>query len=676
MKILVVAHSVSAGGAENALRRCVDLLRIKHTVEILFPSKTGVEISHYQGQEVPCYEISMPFALPDITSSVLGLSKIDWNSIIDPLKSKGFDLVVTNTVVMLHGGIIARILGIPHITYVHENIAEDPDLFPFGLNSDGYLKLIESQSSHMLCCSDFIRCFFPNSSTTTLYPYDFEQSVTSFDVNSRVGAFHLMVIGAKSRRKNVHFSVTLLKALRLRGHEVHLHLLGNDGSGTGTLQKHIQLRQEPNLHLYPAVPDPYALTKGLRVITLVCATAEPFGLTVVESLQRGIPVVASSSGGPNELLDAENIYQINDLDSAVRALEAVMCDYQSAALKAFENFERLRSQHTTDKECVRLESAIELAIKKFSNDHDLRLSKTWLDQLLPLMSRMHMPVLEPRIIAENVAKVSIDTHRPMGVDQVMQRVEDEVRRPGLAVQEDVRYFDVVPYADSPQMGNLYKHGLGLAIELLSTYRDEARVKMTAFVILALKSRLTLGGSPKVLALGDGLGLDAIRLAQAGFAVDYIDYDDSNMAKIAKLNCATAIKMEPHLNIQFVNRISCEYDAVVCLEVIEHVADPLGFFRSISQRIKPGGFLLISECFDGIVDRWPTHLYLNETLAARLPSFAWPDFELEDINRNPFAKPYLFKKVVRTDSLDHHSDVLGDPHVARSILSTMTRLGAM
>jgi glycosyltransferase involved in cell wall biosynthesis len=50
------------------------------------------------------------------------------------------------------------------------------------------------------------------------------------------------------------------------------------------------------------------------------ADSEPYGLTITKSLQRGMPVVSSRSGGPSELLSNAWLNEVDDLDGCVRIL--------------------------------------------------------------------------------------------------------------------------------------------------------------------------------------------------------------------------------------------------------------------------------------------------------------------------------------------------------------------
>jgi len=149
MKILIVAHSPYDGGAERALSNLVDLLLPRHTVEVLFPRAAGISIDHFQRQGIACHVLPMYSALPYFAASALHHAAIDFDAIAESLRPNKYDLVLSNTLVVLHGGLLAHKLSLPHISYLHEVLTPE-DLQPYGLSSSAYLALIEAQSNHIM----------------------------------------------------------------------------------------------------------------------------------------------------------------------------------------------------------------------------------------------------------------------------------------------------------------------------------------------------------------------------------------------------------------------------------------------------------------------------------------------------------------------------------------------
>ena len=126
-----------------------------------------------------------------------------------------------------------------------------------------------------------------------------------------------------------------------------------------------------------------------------------------------------------------------------------------------------------------------------------------------------------------------------------------------------------------------------------------------------------------------------------------------MSKCAELNFKAVMSNASYpLVLSILSEPSTFYDVIISLEVIEHVADPKAFMKYVSNLLTPGGLLFMSECFDGIYDKWPTHLYSNEKYASILPVLAAPYFKLLDINTHPIGKPYLFSKNL-TDKIEEN-----------------------
>nr|WP_314442558.1 bifunctional 2-polyprenyl-6-hydroxyphenol methylase/3-demethylubiquinol 3-O-methyltransferase UbiG [uncultured Sphingomonas sp.] len=94
-----------------------------------------------------------------------------------------------------------------------------------------------------------------------------------------------------------------------------------------------------------------------------------------------------------------------------------------------------------------------------------------------------------------------------------------------------------------------------------------------------------------LDVGCGAGLLAEPLARLGAHVTGID------AAPELIEAARTHAGEAGLAIRYVAgevaALDGVFDLVTALEVIEHVADPAGFVRSLEQRLAPGGLLIMS-----------------------------------------------------------------------------------
>lgn len=98
----------------------------------------------------------------------------------------------------------------------------------------------------------------------------------------------------------------------------------------------------------------------------------------------------------------------------------------------------------------------------------------------------------------------------------------------------------------------------------------------------------------ILDLGCGAGLVCEPLARLGAAVTGIDAADESIA-VARAHAA-----QSGLGIDYRSGAAealvdagCQFDAVVSLEVVEHVADVARYFETIAALLKPGGLFLFS-----------------------------------------------------------------------------------
>src|SRR5687767_14325904 len=92
---------------------------------------------------------------------------------------------------------------------------------------------------------------------------------------------------------------------------------------------------------------------------------------------------------------------------------------------------------------------------------------------------------------------------------------------------------------------------------------------------------------KVLDVGAGAGALSQRLADIGYAVTALDCDPKKWIpqdiRFLQLDIDAGIAAS----------VSETFDAVCCLEVVEHVENPWNLLREIHKVVKPGGYLLLS-----------------------------------------------------------------------------------
>ncbi len=119
-----------------------------------------------------------------------------------------------------------------------------------------------------------------------------------------------------------------------------------------------------------------------------------------------------------------------------------------------------------------------------------------------------------------------------------------------------------------------------------------RAQINAHFGIDSTARYPLAGKT-ALDVGCGAGLIAEPLARMGADVTGVDAAAENIA-VARAHAA-----EQHFDISYhhgdVTRTDYgQFDVLSCLEVIEHVADPVAFLAALERHLAPGGLMLLSS----------------------------------------------------------------------------------
>ncbi len=110
----------------------------------------------------------------------------------------------------------------------------------------------------------------------------------------------------------------------------------------------------------------------------------------------------------------------------------------------------------------------------------------------------------------------------------------------------------------------------------------------------IDERLGLPGK-KVIDIGCGGGLLSEGMARRGATVTGIDLGEAPLA-VARLHAEKSGVGVEYLQVlaeEIAEQRAGEYDAVTCLEMLEHVPDPASVIRACAKLVKPGGQVFFS-----------------------------------------------------------------------------------
>ncbi len=222
-------------------------------------------------------------------------------------------------------------------------------------------------------------------------------------------------------------------------------------------------------------------------------------------------------------------------------------------------------------------------------------------------------------------------------ETVKTRLRREFDLPGSTVAAAVKSAGITPHVWSDAMADFYNQTDAFLYELVIWNRNQAKAQMRRAVANHLAK---IADRPlKLLNIGDGLGFDTVALANLGHDVTYFElpgltqqfatrvFEDANLP----ITILTDPESIPHEH----------YDALICLDVLEHVPDPQNFVAQLVRYIRPMGHLVVNAPFMLIQKANPTHLRANRKHSGSLKLYKQNGLTL--IDGEPVWNPIVLQK---------------------------------
>ena len=230
------------------------------------------------------------------------------------------------------------------------------------------------------------------------------------------------------------------------------------------------------------------------------------------------------------------------------------------------------------------------------------------------------------------------TGRP--AEDVRRMLAAEAADPGSTVAAAVWAFGVEPYVYSPAMERFYGQSDAFLFELAVWNRQGFKRSMRQWTRRKLDAEAERLGRPlRVLAFGEGIGIDAASAALGGHAVTYFEVPGLSERLARRVFAEAGVAVEAVTDLAAL--AGRRFDAITCFDVLEHVPNPRELLGTLVGLLGDGGLLFVHAPFYLILPAYPTHLRANRRYAGRMNLYERAGLSLLDgqIAWNPL----LFRK---------------------------------
>lgn len=193
---------------------------------------------------------------------------------------------------------------------------------------------------------------------------------------------------------------------------------------------------------------------------------------------------------------------------------------------------------------------------------------------------------------------------------VRQRLYQEEVALGTCHMREFAEAGIEPHVWSDQLIEFYQQSDSLFIGAAAWNRRAEKTTIREWIgtYLAAESRYPLD----ILLAGDGPGFDSHYFAECGHNVTYFEVSGCSFdfARLLFADSGHSIRMlsEPR------EIPENAFDVIVCLDVLEHVPDPVGMVGDFARYLRPNGKLIVHAPFFFLAPEVPTHLRANRTYA--------------------------------------------------------------
>jgi glycosyltransferase involved in cell wall biosynthesis len=288
------------------------------------------------------------------------------------------DVVYTNTITVVDGAIAAKLSRRPHIWHLHENIDASEDLLKVlpGKNVASFLTLKLSSlivvASHALGDQIFVNYLsmrnvkvIHNGVDTNRFSPNTPTNFLHRELGIPIGAPLVGICGEIQKSKGLEVFVKAASVTSQRLPKIHFLIIGE---GLPKYVRHITDIANENglsekLHFTGWRADIPEIFRELAIV-VIASKQESFGLTAIEGMATGIPVVATRCGGPEEVIEHGKtgyLVALDDDGEMAQRLMELLADAELQQRMGQAGRKQVEQRFTVDRCVKKVEQIIALA---------------------------------------------------------------------------------------------------------------------------------------------------------------------------------------------------------------------------------------------------------------------------------------------------------------------------
>ncbi|MFZ8831500.1 MAG: glycosyltransferase [Thermodesulfobacteriaceae bacterium] len=167
-------------------------------------------------------------------------------------------------------------------------------------------KLSQFLADECWILSDYLMSKYKTKNSILIRSSSIKKEDISLPKTINLEKITLIFVGRFAEEKNPYIPILIVKKLKEKGYNVNLNLVG-DGELKAKMEELIQkFGLNKNVKMFGWIKDRRKLFEILKESDILVFTSKPgegLGLTILEAMSQGLPIIATKCGGPEEVIE-------------------------------------------------------------------------------------------------------------------------------------------------------------------------------------------------------------------------------------------------------------------------------------------------------------------------------------------------------------------------------------